>query len=353
MVSDGASSMRAAFRENFDEGEIMVVDSGEENVDNEDNLSVETLATNEDTDYGIEERSIDNASDGAENFNLWCACHRLNLVVKELLKEKNVESMRMRVFRVVNKFSRSPAVCYALKQRAGKGLLFPVNTRWLSMILSMERICQIVRYVNEIAELEGYDTISDKDVKLMTELVNLLGPIRELILQLQTKPNGIPRQSDLTISVLAVAIPALVETYQATQIKLLEIDDIPQRPSSQMTNAQGFGLSFVTDVDEDTVTTERHEGTTIDAEFESFLIEVVKGSYNNWDSSISFWIDNEQKWPRLSAISLAALTVPAASVNVEQFFSRLQAVTQSNFCNSKHALIRQKMLMGFNSPYSE
>ncbi|CAD5223822.1 unnamed protein product [Bursaphelenchus okinawaensis] len=138
----------------------------------------------------------------------------------------------------------------------------------------------------------------------------------------------------------------------AQQINLLDIDDIPQRPSSQMAQAKGFGLSFLHVKDSPDVANARGE-LSLETELDDFLIEVAKGSYSNWDNSIAYWIDNEKKWPRLTAICLAALTVPAASANVEQFFSRLQAVTASKLCNSQHALIRQKMLMSFNSPYSE
>ncbi|CAD5209481.1 unnamed protein product [Bursaphelenchus okinawaensis] len=348
VVSDGAASMRAAFRERFEDEDSYTEDEQEE-------VSLEfTERLAEDIDIVTSEKDDEYLTNGFNSFNIWCGAHRLNLVIKDVMKDKTFEAVRMRVFKIVNKFARSPAALQKLKQTAGKTIIFPVVTRWLSVITSMERIVEIYGCINEVAESEGYGKLTEKDVKLMKEFNELLNPIKELLLQLQSKPNGMPRQSGLTISVLAVAIPALVEKYKretvhkslakkvvfviqkrfvdilmkndpvytvgimgdirgfqqiaarrdqtlsslkllAQQINLLDIDDIPQRPSSQMAQAKGFGLSFLHVEDSPDVANARGE-LSLETELDDFLIEVAKGSYSNWDNSIAYWIDNEKVW---------------------------------------------------------
>lgn len=200
VVSDGASNMKKAFFEPFTSA-------------TDDDQNDEYYADMLDLDSDEIEENVTRLENEEETedlpFNVWCACHRLQLVAKDAVdKYKPFQDLRKRVFAVISKFARSSMATTKLFAKSGHRLLFPANVRWLSVYITYERVSQISEQINSVALEQQWPVIGASDLKLIGELLQLLKPIKDLLESLEA--------DNLTISMVYPGVEMLLKFYNVS-----------------------------------------------------------------------------------------------------------------------------------------
>lgn len=93
-----------------------------------------------------------------------------------------------------------------MRNIASKGLLFPVSTRWMSILIAYKRVLELYDHINIVAKKHRWNQITTTDRDSMQALVELLDPLLDVLL--------VWEKDGLTISSVYNGICALVEYYK-------------------------------------------------------------------------------------------------------------------------------------------
>ena len=123
--------------------------------------------------------------DGAANYksaskrqaiNLWCCCHRLNLVAKEILQHDEVSPIYIKSKRLVRFINKS----FQSQQLLEKSLKQPGATRWNSAELMFKSMLQNIEPVSMISDQEQ-DSFTNQEwdlIEFLSEFLGLIGMVR-------------------------------------------------------------------------------------------------------------------------------------------------------------------------------
>ncbi len=218
ITDNGANMMKAvkcmneklrADRENADDH-----DDEDGEVEESEDESGSNSSDNECTDVTEENQqsvtvliSMDEIQEALHYCRMPCQAHSLQLVVKEIEKNKGANTLLQKARRICKAVRKSSVAVEQLLEKCNKRLLIDCPTRWNSSLMMMQRMLEIKTSLNSVLAMNEIDGLLSSEWVHMEELCKLLDPFghHTNLLQADTAvlSNVLPAILDLEAHLLA------------------------------------------------------------------------------------------------------------------------------------------------------
>ena len=264
-----------------------------------------------------------------------CLAHTLNLACGKALKITSVSHLLARMRQVVGYFHRS-AVAIAILKEEQKLLQLPehklvidVATRWNSAVDMISRYLEQQPAVyaaltsKELRKREkDISTLSERELTSAEELVAVLTPLK-----IATTGLGLVLEEEVPQSEATVELPALptfpdeshddLHTVPSPAKKMRqetkESESVMNKPTRPTAMSSLFGDIYMTSVQQP-----KSEQDIGEAELSQYKKEPY---INARENPLTWWRQNNERYPSLAILAKKYLCIPATSVLSERVFS--------------------------------
>ncbi len=155
---------------------------GDNDTEDEDGHTVTEAEGREDDD---EVDEIVGAITNITYSRMACLPHTLQLIIKELDKQKSCSQVVTKASSVVKKVRMSSVAVQDLIQTCGKTLIACCPTRWNSKLLMLKRLLDVKEHIIRILDKHGIDGLLASEWALIEDICKLLEPFGEYTNMLQ------------------------------------------------------------------------------------------------------------------------------------------------------------------------